>query len=75
VDSFDCEHRHRSRAEPSSPRLTLDDAIEIWRRLGRGEAQHAVAAHFRVNQGRISEIMNGKRFPEARNPAMSDQPK
>jgi hypothetical protein len=27
--------------------------------------QHDIAAHFVVNQGRISEILNGRRFPEA----------
>ena len=49
-----------------SPRLTLEDAIEIWRRSWLGEFQHDIAAAFRVNQGRVSEILTGKRVPEAR---------
>jgi predicted XRE-type DNA-binding protein len=26
--------------------------------------QHDIAAHYRINQGRVSEVVNGKRFPE-----------
>jgi transcriptional regulator with XRE-family HTH domain len=44
----------------------LDDGIEIWRRRSDGEAQHKIAAAFDVNQGRISEILSGKRFPAAK---------
>lgn len=29
-------------------------------------AQHEIAAAFGVNQGRVSEIVNGKRYPRAR---------
>jgi hypothetical protein len=52
-------------------RLTLDDAVEIWRRRSSGEAQHKIAAAFEVNQGRISEILAGKRFPAAKRLAQS----
>ncbi|GAB4187896.1 MAG: hypothetical protein OHK0024_28340 [Thalassobaculales bacterium] len=55
-----------ARAKPVSPRLTLEDAVEVHRRAWLGEAQHEIAAAYRVNQGRISEILAGKRFPEAR---------
>jgi transcriptional regulator with XRE-family HTH domain len=54
------------RANVVSRRLTLNDAIEIWRRRSSGEAQHKIAAAFEVNQGRISEILAGKRFPAAK---------
>lgn len=52
-------------ATVSAP-LTLEDAIEVWRRRWLGEAQHEIAAAFHVNQGRISEILSGKRHPEAK---------
>lgn len=51
------------RANATSRHLTLNDAIEIWHRRLRGETQHKIAAAFEVNQGRISEIVSGKRFP------------
>jgi len=54
------------RAANTSRVLTLQDAIEIWRRREQGEAQHAIAAALGVNQGRVSEVLNGKTFPEAR---------
>jgi predicted XRE-type DNA-binding protein len=54
------------RANPTSRLLTLSDAVEIWHRRSAGEAQHKIAAAFDVNQGRISEILSGKRFPAAK---------
>lgn len=54
------------RAAPVSATLSEEDAVEIIRRYDAGEAQHLIAAAFRVNQGRISEIITGKRFPRAR---------
>jgi hypothetical protein len=59
------------RAKPNSPRLTLDDAVDIWRRRWRGEAQHDIAAAFHVNPGRISEVLSGKLFLEAREIALN----
>ena len=54
------------RAKTISPQLTLEDAIEIHRRRWLGQAQHVIAAAFRVNPGRISEVLTGKRFPQAK---------
>lgn len=54
------------RAHPTSRNLTLNDAIEIWHRRSAGEAQHKIAASYDVNQGRISEVLSGKRFPAAK---------
>jgi predicted XRE-type DNA-binding protein len=48
-----------------SRKLTLEDAIEIWRLWREGELQSRIAARFDVNQGRVSEVVNGKAFPEA----------
>jgi len=41
--------------------------------FARRQAQHLIAAAFGVNQGRISEIVNGKRFPQAREMARRSQ--
>ncbi len=54
------------RSKATSRHLTLSDAIEILKRRSAGEAQHKIAADYEVNQGRISEILSGKRFPAAR---------
>jgi len=45
------------------PRLTFADATAVWLMRWAGTYQHDIAAHFGVNQGRISEILNGKRCP------------
>jgi uncharacterized protein involved in type VI secretion and phage assembly len=45
--------------------LTYEDAVQILMRLRRQEYQHHIAADFGINQGRVSEIKNGHRFPEA----------
>jgi hypothetical protein len=58
--------RLRLRGPRRSPKLTADMASKMKTRvLHRGEAQHDVAAHFRVNQGRVSEVVTGKAFPDA----------
>jgi len=36
------------------------------------EAQHKIAAAYEVNQGRISEILSGKRFPAAKRLAQNN---
>lgn len=45
--------------------LTERIAAEI-KRLARDTdlAQHEIAAELRLNQGRVSEVLTGKRFPE-----------
>ncbi len=52
---------------PNTPSksLTLKDAIEILKLRKQGHFQNRIAAKFDVNPGRISEIVKGKRFPEA----------
>lgn len=54
------------RSAPCSIPLCEGDAIEIHRRRRLGEAVHVLAAAFRVNPGRISEVLTGKRFPEVK---------
>jgi predicted XRE-type DNA-binding protein len=45
--------------------IALEDAVDVWRMRWSGLCQHEIAAALNVNQGRISEILNGKRFAEA----------
>jgi len=65
--------RPRMRRQVISRHLTLNDAVVIWQRRLAGEAQHKIAAVFDVNQGRVSEILAGKRFPAARRLALGTQ--
>lgn len=44
------------------PKLSPRDVSDIKARLLRGDLQHLIAADYRINQGRISEIKTGKRF-------------
>ena len=43
--------------------LTFEDAVSVWLMRWAGTYQHDIAAHFWVNQGRISEILNGYLHP------------
>jgi hypothetical protein len=43
------------RAATSSPRLTLERAISIWRMRLCGLCQHDIAAALRLNQGRSAK--------------------
>lgn len=44
------------------PHLSAADAAIIKAMLVRGDRQSDIAAYFKVNGGRISEINTGKRF-------------
>lgn len=41
-----------------SHRLTFEDAVNVWIMSWKGEIQSRIAAHFDVNIGRISEVLN-----------------
>ncbi|WP_163848070.1 hypothetical protein [Pseudooceanicola aestuarii] len=45
-------------------KLTPEQVSIIKARLAQGDYQHRIAADFDLNQGRISEIATGKRFPD-----------
>ncbi len=45
-----------------SPDVTPQMAAEIKRYLLNNMAQHEIAAMFKINQGRVSEIKTGKKF-------------
>lgn len=47
-----------------SPPLTAKMAAQIkWCDANTNLVQHQIAAKFGINQGRVSEVLNGKRFP------------
>jgi plasmid maintenance system antidote protein VapI len=46
----------------TTPVLSFDDAVTVWKMRWSGSYQHDIAAHFGVNQGRISEILNNHRW-------------
>lgn len=54
----------------SSTLPTYDQVVEIHIQLLMGRFQHHIAAEMGMNQGRISEVKNGKRFPESREEAL-----
>lgn len=54
----------KSNRRPSH-RLTEDDAVAIIEMHLDGHFQNRIAAVFDVNPGRVSEIVNRKRFPNA----------
>ena len=43
------------------PRLTFEDAVEVWHLRRRGIHQHTIAAKFGVNPGRVSEVLTEKK--------------
>ena len=47
-----------------SPSVTPEMARNIRWLYRHGMMQHDIAAHYQINQGRVSEVVNGKRFPE-----------
>lgn len=47
-------------------RLTAAEAALVKGMIARGDLQSDIAAYFRTNSGRISEINTGQKFPEVR---------
>lgn len=46
-----------------SPPITPDMAAQIKKMKASGLFNHQIAAHFGINQGRVSEVMTGKLHP------------
>lgn len=46
-----------------SYRLTFEDAQKVWRLHKEGWFNSRIAALFDVNQGRVSEVLNGHLHP------------
>jgi predicted XRE-type DNA-binding protein len=50
-------------------RLDFKKAVSVWKMRRAGWVQHRIAATLDVNQGRISEVLSGKRFAGSREAA------
>ena len=56
----------RKRSKPVAKPLTEEIASKIKTLvILKGMAQQTVAAMFNINQGRVSEVVNGHKFPDA----------
>ncbi|WOE74897.1 hypothetical protein [Alterisphingorhabdus coralli] len=56
----------------SSPPVTREMAAKIrYLKLNKGLYNHQIASMFGINQGRVSEVMTGKKFPDVP-PAQGD---
>ena len=60
ADVFDTTARKRRRSPPVTPEMAAD----IMKLYFEDEMlQHEIAAKMGINQGRVSEVVTGKRFP------------
>ena len=64
---MECKHG-LPKPRRKSPPVTPEMAAKIKKRLAEGLAQHDIAAEFRINQGRVSEVNTGLKFPEVKLP-------
>ena len=64
----------RARARSSGRRLKAADAAIAKGMLARGDRQSDIAAHFKVNQGRIAEIASGMKFVEVEAATLEELP-
>jgi len=58
---FRAERPDMNENDPPSHRLTFDDAVDIWLRHWAGEYQHHIAASYRVNPGRVNDVLKGRK--------------
>ena len=68
TDHSDIPKKNKKINPPScrrkSPRVTPDMAAMFHRLRKVGMLQHDIAALYSVNQGRVSEVLKGRRFPD-----------
>jgi hypothetical protein len=60
--------------EGRSVTLTVEQAALVKGMLGRGDKQHAIAAFFGVNGGRIAEVAKGKTHRDVQPASRADLP-
>ncbi len=41
--------------------LTFEDAVDVWLRHWEGQFQHHIAADYRVNPGRVNDVLKGRK--------------
>jgi hypothetical protein len=66
--------KHQVKLSGSIPRnlkvektkFTDEEAVDVWLRYFSGQHQHHIAADYRINAGRVSEILTGKKHPGSR---------
>jgi hypothetical protein len=42
-------------------KFTDDEAVDVWLRHWSGQHQHYIAADYRINAGRVSEVLTEKK--------------
>ncbi len=60
ASAMDPRHKPKRRSPPVTEEMAAAMRTMV---LHLDMVQHDVAAHFRVNQGRVSEVISGKRHP------------
>jgi hypothetical protein len=49
--------------------LTFDEAVDVWLQYWAGRYQHQIAADYRLNSGRISEVIKERKHIGSRQAA------
>jgi hypothetical protein len=49
-----------------SRRMDFETAVQVWLLHFEGHLNSRIAARLDINQGRVSEVVTGKRFPGSR---------
>ena len=42
-------------------KFDFDEAVDVWLRYWSGQVQHDIAADYRINAGRVSEVLKEKK--------------
>ena len=50
----------------SKTQFTSDEAVDVWLRHWSGQHQHHIAADYRINAGRVSEVLTEKKHVGSR---------
>ena len=54
-----------------STRMDFETAVRIWHLHFEGHLNSRIAARLDIHQGRVSEVLTGKRFPGSREDAQA----
>jgi hypothetical protein len=52
-------------------KLTFDEAVDVWLRRWSGQVQSDIAADYRINAGRVNEVLTEKKHIGSRQVAAS----
>ena len=56
---------------PRKTTFTFDEAVDVWLRSWSGQLGDDIAHDYRINAGRVSEVLSGTRNPGSRQAASS----